>query len=427
MVSKEKIKSIQSKKSEKKPEGVGEGLFFDKKSNTWGFRAVRGGKDTRKKGFATKKEARDARVRFLAEHNEVKNVKKPDKDTDVTLREVYDHYMEFGSAEKRDGTLRKQKSLWKNHIEPVFGDRTLVSIGVGELKNYLTRLYYEGSVYNNFSGGYEYSYVEGFLKMFYLLWGYARRMFWISRDTYSIMCEDKKIRLEMPKKDQEDEDEENIETYTREEIDRMAKRLESTNLYTAFLCGYYLGVRISECFGMRWSDINWTNHTITIQRQLLMQSPHRVIAPCKTTAAKRTIEIPDKLYEHLKNLKKEQEENQKYYGTSYRNSEVVKVRMKKNQDDDLLGGNFINRQRNGQLLTTDSMKSWAVKIEAELGIHFKFHNLRHTHASFLAACNTPIPKLQHRMGHKKISTTSKYYFGKNEIADEKLKEALKLL
>ena len=241
------------------------------------------------------------------------------------------------------------------------------------------------------------------------------------------MCEDKKIRLEMPKKDDEDEDEDNIETYTREEIDRMAKRLEPTNLYTAFLLGYYLGVRISEAFGLRWSDVHWKEHTITIQRQLLMQSPHRVIAPCKTTAANRTIEIPDKLYEHLKKLKKEQEENQKYYGTSYRNTEVVKVRMKKNQDDDLVGGNFINRQRNGQLLTTDSMKSSAVKIEAELGIHFKFHNLRHTHASFLAARNTPIPKLQHRMGHKKISTTSKYYFGKNEIADEKLKEALKLL
>ena len=106
---------------------------------------------------------------------------------------------------------------------------------------------------------------------------------------------------------------------------------------------------------------------------------------------------------------------------------LVKYSMRKNQNDDLVGGNFINWQRNGQLLTTDSMKSLGEKILKELDIHFKYHNLRHTHESILATCNTPIPKLKHRMGHKKISTTLKYYFGPNEIAEEKLKEALKQL
>ena len=81
----------------------------------------------------------------------------------------------------------------------------------------------------------------------------------------------------------------------------------------------------------------------------------------------------------------------------------------------------------GQLLTTDSMKLWSRKITKELGIHFKYHNLRYTHASFLAACNTPIPKLKHRLGHTKIETTTKYYIGENEIATDKMKEALKLL
>ena len=127
----------------------------------------------------------------------------------------------------------------------------------------------------------------------------------------------------------------------------------------------------------------------------------------------------------MKEKKEQEKANRKYYGTSYRATEVVKVRMKRGQDDDLVGGDFINRQRNGQLLTPDSMKSWGVKIGDELGIHFKYHNLRHTHASFLAAINCPMPKLMHRLGHKKISTTSKYYFGPNEIADQKLIEGLK--
>ena len=99
----------------------------------------------------------------------------------------------------------------------------------------------------------------------------------------------------------------------------------------------------------------------------------------------------------------------------------------KSKSESSQGGDFINRKTDGQLLTTDSMKSWSRKITKELGIHFKYHNLRHTNASFLAACNTPIPKLKHRLGHTKIETTTKYYIGENEIATDKMKEALELL
>lgn len=423
------------KKKVEKPKnrgGAGDGTFYDKASKTWGFRAVRDGKDFRRKGFYTKTEAKQARIDFVAEiQAKTEEDKMPqsvsDENTKITLEEVYEHYIKYGSYEKRDATLTKQGSLWKNHIKPAFGDRPITSISSGELKNFLIQLYYQGSEFNRFEESYAYGYVEGFLKFFYLLWGYARRMQWISRDTYCVMCEDKGTKLDMPAKTKEDEDEEEIVTYTKDEIKVMMGRIKETNLYTAFLIGYYLGVRISECFGLRWSDIDWDKHTITVQRQMLMQSPHRVLCPCKTTTAKRIIDVPMPLYIHLQSYKKQQEENKVHYGTSYRDTEVVKVRMKKGQDDDLVGGDFINRQRNGQILTPDSMKSWGKKIKDELGIHFKYHNLRHTHASFLAATNCPIPKLMERMGHKKIETTSKYYFGKNEIADEKLKEGLKLL
>ena len=144
-------------------------------------------------------------------------------------------------------------------------------------------------------------------------------------------------------------------------------------------------------------------------------------------SAKRTIDIPDVLYEHLKEKYKEQKENAEYYGTSYRATETVKIRKGKGPGTDLVSGDFINRQKNGQLLTTDSMKSWAVKIKEELGIHFKYHNLRHTHASYLAALNVPMAKLQERLGHKKLSTTSKYYLGRNEFADDFMKKAINKL
>ena len=395
--------------------GAGDGIYYESKSKTWGYRVIRNGKDFRRRGFDTKKSAKEARINFLAEYNKTSMSKNPDADTNVKLKVVYDHYMKFGSIEKKYGTLRKQQSLWRIHIGPAFGDRTMVSIGVGELKNYLIQLYHNGSPYNNFKKGYAYEYVEGFLKLFYLLWGYARRMFWISRDTYSTMCEDKKMRLEMPKKTNEDLYDNKIEIYTRDEIQRIAKRLESTNLYTAFLLGYYLGVRKSECFGLMWSDLHWEAHTIKIERQLLTDSHNLVLSGCKTPTAIRTIEIPDKLYDYLIQLKVHQEENKKRYGRTYQDKEVVRVRTKNNQDDKLRHGDFINRHENGKLLTGESLKPWIAIIEREIGIHFKYHNLRHTHATILAACNTPIPKLKHRLGHTNILLTTLQPFISNSI------------
>ena len=41
------------------------GVHYDEQSKTWGFRAIRDGKAIRKKGFATKTEAKEARISFL--------------------------------------------------------------------------------------------------------------------------------------------------------------------------------------------------------------------------------------------------------------------------------------------------------------------------------------------------------------------------
>ena len=69
VVSLPKKNKFTTKKSTKKNiGGSGDGVFYENSSKTWGFRAVRDGKDTRKRGYATKTEAKEARVAFLAEN-----------------------------------------------------------------------------------------------------------------------------------------------------------------------------------------------------------------------------------------------------------------------------------------------------------------------------------------------------------------------
>lgn len=125
-------------------------------------------------------------------------------------------------------------------------------------------------------------------------------MGWITKERLNELCNDKDSRITMPKKQDEDENEDIIVTYSVEEIQRMRERIKGSSLYLAFEIGYYCGLRISECFGLMWPDINFKNKKMTIRRQMLKSGVHRVLVPCKTTTAKRVIDIPDALLVLLK-------------------------------------------------------------------------------------------------------------------------------
>jgi len=411
-------------KKKKNKGGAGDGLFFDSKTKTWGFRAVRDGKDNRRKGFKNKTEAKEARILFLAEYKD--RVEEESKDG-MTIDNVFNHFLTYGSYDKRPGTVKKHKSVYKNHIQPVFASRYVDDIAPGEINNFLAQAYAQGTAYNDFKFGYAFKYVEGFLKVFYLIFAYARKMHWLTKEQFEELTVDETTRISIYDLEEQNEDNEDIVTFSRDEINRMRERIKDSNLHLAFEIGYYCGLRISETFGLMFEDIDWDAHILYVKRQLIYDKPNWVLGPVKTLKADRKIDIPDALYDLLKEHKEKQDKNKAYYGTAYKATETVRVRMRKGQDDPLIAGNFINRKEDGQLLTTNSMKSWALKFEKELNIHFKYHWLRHTHASILAALNTPSFKLMERLGHKKISTTQRYYIGKNETADELMLKHLKAL
>ncbi len=82
-----------------------------------------------------------------------------------TVEEVYTEYCEKGRSGKAYSTIKKQDSLWNNHLKDRFGKRYIDDITVAEIQDYLEELYY---IDNR-----AYSYTESFLKMFYLIFGQA--------------------------------------------------------------------------------------------------------------------------------------------------------------------------------------------------------------------------------------------------------------
>ncbi len=69
---------------------------------------------------------------------------------------------------------------------------------------------------------------------------------------------------------------------------------------------FYTGVRIGECLGKNWSDINWDTQEISIVRDIDFHAGGAV-GKVKSKASARTIPIPDPLFEAYESLAKEGE------------------------------------------------------------------------------------------------------------------------
>ena len=432
-----KIIEEQEQKEKEKQEQKAKGVFFDKDSQSYAFRlsikTPSGDKfDTVRKGFKTQAQARKARedLRYEVKHQEPKPVEEtPTHDYSKTFQEVFDHYLEHRAKEKRPKTTKRHKSLWEHHLKPVFGDRKLSEVSKGELYNYLLKLYLEGDDYHRYQqheeGGYSYAYVEGFLKFFWLIYGYAFDNDWVDPQRYAKDFLNKNTKLTMPEEIEEEENEINdIQIYTQEEIDKIREVMKDGNLYITFLICYHCGLRISECMGLMWKDFNAEERTLHIRRQMLYSDEDKVfyLGPPKTKNGSRDIYIPKVLYDYLLDYKAKQEDNKKVLG--YRNTEIIYNRRNKGQNDPIQGGDFIQRKENGELITINSVKYWTDKVKKEKEVDFHFHALRHTNASMLAARNIPLNTLVKHLGHGNANVAQKYYITSDEVAKQRMRNAL---
>ena len=122
--------------------------------------------------------------------------------------------------------------------------------------------------------------------------------------------------------------------FTQEEIERILDRFKGTHsIYYAFLTAYYTGMRVSEVYGLTWDCVDFEKKTLTINKNIIKKNQYGLpkrknitkghsvgvwyYGDCKNPQSRRTISIGDTLVNALKDYKKEQEENRKFYGDSY--------------------------------------------------------------------------------------------------------------
>jgi integrase len=152
---------------------------------------------------------------------------------------------------------------------------------------------------------------------------------------------------------------------------------------TMLLLAVSFGLRVSELLGLRWSDVDWLNKTIRIERGVVKQ----IVDDVKTKASARTMVIADELLEVLKVWK----QTTQFSG----------------QDDWMFASPAkIGRQPIGYTHVWYSLDDAATK--AGIG-HVSSHTFRHTHRTWLDSVGTPVGVQQRLMRHSDIRTTMNIY------------------
>lgn len=387
----------------------------------WGYRyaiVINGKRKEKKKvrdeqgnPFKTEKQAFKARTTAIAREQAAATVPAKKKLERKTVQEVYQEYCEKGRSGKAYATIKKQDSLWNNHIKSKFGSRFVDDISVAEIEDYLSQLYYEENR--------AYMYVESFLKMFYLIFGQAYSRNYLDLDTYNKLCVNPDIKIHMPKMKVDEETD--IVSFDAEQLEQLDSYFAGSNAETAYMIGKYSGLRINECYGLKWKDIDFENGVMAVNQQMQYQEGLIKLVSLKTRNAKRKIYMCSKLRNYLYEVHEQQQ----------RDSVELAAQRKQNQifiedlDGQMISSlELVNTLPNGKIQTLNSMKYHARTITEKYGFKFKYHYLRHTYGTRLAVLNTPAHLLCNQMGHSSSQITQRYYLS---ISKDGIQELLKNL
>ncbi len=198
------------------------------------------------------------------------------------------------------------------------------------------------------------------------------------------------------------------------ELRRVLEIFKGTAVETpVFLTAWY-GLRRGEVLGLRWSDVDFTAKTISVNGSITdrgeaSKKQSLRYKETKTEASIRTFPLLPEVESYLREVALKQAENRLLCGECY------------NQD----WSAYICVDTDGDLLTPDRLTRAFPRICEQNGLrHVTFHALRHSCASLLLENGASMKETQDWLGHASFRTTANIYAHVTEGSKEKLARSL---
>ena len=389
-----------------------------------------------KAGFKTKKEAEIAGAKAMAEYSNAGLKFEP---TEISVSDYFDYWLKnYCAMNVADSTITAYKNIIRKHIKSSIGHYKLKSITTLVLQEMIN------DIYVNYS--FSKSFMKNILKV-------TKGAFKYAKVTAKLIQTDPAEDVRLPVMSS-DSDAEEIIILTKDAVNRILERFRGTpSSYYAILTAYYTGLRVSEVYGLTWDCVDFENKKIIVnkiakkiekegkvsegkrKRGVRGKSTTRwYFGACKTPKSHRTIDVGDTLLSALKEYKAWQEKNEAEYNNLYTKhylkDEITETHRRVKRIISLTDLDFeiplertfpVFIKENGSFQGPDGIKYASKVINYELGIHFNFHALRHTHATMLIEAGIPVKAVAERLGHDNVRTTLETYV---HVTDTQRNEAV---
>jgi integrase len=188
-----------------------------------------------------------------------------------------------------------------------------------------------------------------------------------------------------------------MQSLTPAEAAGFLKEAANDRWFALFVLALATGLRPSEYFGLKWSDVDLERGLVTVQRVLIWRSYKSgdwYFGEPKTPRSRRRIPLPASVVCALSEHRRRQAEGRLKAGAAYQNLDLV---FATSEGQPLIRLNVIQKHFK------------PILKRAKLPETLRLYDLRHTCATLLLAANENPKVVSERLGHSSITLTMNVY------------------
>ena len=329
---------------------------------------------TTRRGFKTMKEAKQAERNLLldVEENGLPS-NQSDGFQDPTFKELSDLWLENYKTTVKPSTFENVRSKVEKMTEEHFEGMKLKQISVTYCQKVVIELSKNYILYNHY------------LSVINRIFKYAVLMDVINSNPFDKVIKPKSRQTQRKGN-----------FLTKEDLKKFLKLAQTTTLSYFFPLVHlmaYTGLRQGEALALKWSDIDFENKKITVDKTAVRIKEKQSLQTPKTKNSKRVISIDSATLSILKSWKKDQ----------------IKIYFKngKHFEDD---ENFIFTNQRGEWVHIHNFIRYFKRFIADHKLKpITPHGLRHTHASLLFSAGVEPKNISDRLGHSTVQITLDLY------------------
>lgn len=186
---------------------------------------------------------------------------------------------------------------------------------------------------------------------------------------------------------------EEMQTLTAEQVGQLLATTQDERLHGLYAVAVSTGLRLGECLGLKWSDIDFEGRRLFIRRSLQRVSGQGLIlTEPKTKKSRRTVKLSQQATHALRGHRLRQIEERLAAGSEWNENDLVfATEIGTPLDPGAVSRSFKRSlQRHGLPI-------------------IRFHDLRHTAASLLLQAGTHVKLVSEMLGHSSVVITLDTY------------------